>query len=97
MLADVRSIAPASAPVFAFVPYPRDLEFHLGRPVETLRTTAQLSQVCRQRTTAVLVGQPWLLPPVTVECTSRRGARHLRFEQYARGEEVNVWLIPPAR
>ena len=26
-----------------------------------------------------------------------RRARHVRFRQYARGEEVNVWLIPPVR
>jgi hypothetical protein len=32
--------APASAPVYAYVPYPLDLVFHLGRPVRWPRTPA---------------------------------------------------------
>jgi hypothetical protein len=94
--ATIRTVAP-SAPVFAYVPYPRDLEFYLGRPLETARTADQFRRVCQAEREVVFVSQPWLLPPVTVPCTRREGARHLRFRQYARGEEVNVWLIPPAR
>ncbi|MGH3066445.1 MAG: hypothetical protein ACRDOF_09115 [Gaiellaceae bacterium] len=93
----IGTLVPASTPVFAYVPYPRDLEFHLGRPVETPRTADQLRRVCQARRDVVFVSQPWLLPPVTVPCTQRDGARHLRFEQYARGGEVNVWLIPPVQ
>jgi len=95
--ASIGTVAPPSAPVFAYVPYPRDLEFYLGRPVETPRTPAELRRMCHVSREVVFVSQPWLLPPVTVRCTQRNGARHLRFAQYARGEEVNVWLIPPAR
>ena len=92
----IRASAPASAPVLAYVPYPRDLEFHLGRPVETPRTPDDLRRVCQAPREVVFVSQPWLLPPVRVPCTERDGARHIRIRQYARGEEVNVWLIPPA-
>lgn len=95
--ASIKTLAPPSAPVFAYVPYPFDLEFFLGRPVERPRTSAELSRVCEAAREVVFVSQPWVLPTVTVPCTKREGARHLRFAQYARGEEVNVWLIPPSR
>jgi len=95
--ASIKTRAPPSAPVFAYVPYPFDLEFFLGRPVERPRTSPELSRVCEAAREVVFVSQPWLLPTVTVPCTKREGARYLRFAQYARGEEVNVWLIPPSR
>jgi hypothetical protein len=95
--ATIRAVAPPSAPVYAYVPYPRDLEFYLGRSVEVPRQPTELRRLCEAEREVVLVSQPWLLPPVTVPCTQREGARHIRFRQYARGEEVNVWLIPPAR
>ena len=90
----IEANASTSTPVFAYVPYPRDLEHYLGRPVETPRTAGQLERMCESRRDVIYVSQPWILPPVTVPCTQRDGARHLRFEQYARGGEVNIWLIP---
>ncbi|MBM2821315.1 MAG: hypothetical protein HW413_61 [Thermoleophilia bacterium] len=91
----IRALAPPSAPVFAHVPYPRDLEFYLGRPVETPRTTDLARRVCDAPREAVVITQPWILPPVTIYCTQRKGARHFRFRQYARGGEMNVWFVPP--
>jgi hypothetical protein len=41
--------------------------------------------------------QPFALQPVAVPCLTRTGVRHYRFEQYARGDEMNVWFIPQAR
>ena len=95
--ATIRTVARPTAPVFAYVPYPRDLEFYLGRSVEVPRQPDELRRVCQAEGEVVFVSQPWLLPPVSVPCTQREGARHIRFRQYARGEEVNVWFIPPAR
>ena len=95
--ATIRALAPPSAPVFAYVPYPSDLEFYLGRPVERPRTPDHVRRVCNASGEAVLVTQPWLLPPVTIRCTARTGARHFRFRQYARGGAIDVWLIPPNR
>ena len=99
-LRDVASViserAAASAPVFAYVPYPLDLVFHLGRPVEWPRTPAEARRVCDVGTEAVLVSQPWLLQPAEVSCTSRPGTQHVRFEQYAHGGRTDVWIIPPA-
>jgi len=94
--ATIGAVAPPSAPVFAYVPYPRDLEFYLGRPVERPRTAGQLRRMCQSHREVVFVSQLWLLPRMPVRCTERKGVRHLWFAQYARGGEVNVWLIPPA-
>jgi hypothetical protein len=92
----IRSLVPASTPVFAHVPYPNDLEFHLGRSVVPIRTEADARRVCAARTPAVYVDQPYLVGGVTVACTDLPHARHYRFEQYARGDEIDVWIIPPA-
>ena len=92
--ATIRALAPPSAPVFAYVPYPRDLEFYLGRRVESPRTPDEARRVCDAPREAVLVTQPWIFPPATIPCTQRRGVRHYRFEQYARGEHIDVWFVP---
>jgi hypothetical protein len=91
----IRTLAPSSTPVFAHVPYPRDLEFYLGRPVETPRPTDLARRVCDAPREVVVVTQPWILAPVAIPCTQREGARHVRFKQYARGGEMNVWFVPP--
>jgi hypothetical protein len=90
----IRTDASPSAPVLAYIPYPRDLELQLGRPVEPVRTPAHALRVCEARRDVVFVAQPWILPPVSIPCTERAGARHYRFEQYARGGAIDVWLIP---
>jgi hypothetical protein len=45
---------------------------------------------------AILVVQPWVLEPAQFPCTKRTGTRHIRLEQYARGDAIDVWLIPAA-
>ena len=95
--ATIGTLAPPSTPVFAYVPYPNDLEFFLARPVVVPQSSAELRRVCLAQREVVFVSQPWLLPQVTIPCTEREGAQHVRLEQYARGGEINVWLIPPAR
>jgi MFS family permease len=92
----ITSLVPAATPVFAHVPYPLDLEHFLGRPVNRAWSSAQAAEVCASRQLAVYVDQPFLVPEVDVPCTSRDGVRHYRFEQYARGNEIDVWVIPPA-
>jgi hypothetical protein len=34
---------------------------------------------------------------VEVSCLERAGVEHRRFRQYARGDEMNVWFVPPGR
>ena len=92
----IRTVAPLSAPVFAYVPYPRDLEFYLGRP---WRHPERLSSSAW----SVRSNAKWSSSASRGCCRrdrslhAARGTRNFRFEQYARGEEVNVWLIPPVR
>ena len=86
----------ATTPIYAYVPYPHDLEAYLGREVEWPRSAVEVRAVCELEREAVLVTQPWILQPVEVPCTSRAGAHHRRFEQYARGGRLDVWLVPPA-
>ncbi len=88
--------SPASAPVLAYVRNPEGLAYYLERPVRHLRQPDQVAAtVCGGRDTVVYVMQPFALQPVDVPCLVRTGARHYRFEQYARGDEINVWLVPP--
>ena len=87
---------PASAtPVYAYVYHPGDLEFHLGRRVTQTRTSAELSRACSQAETTVLVVQIWLLDAISMPCPDRDGLRHTRFDQYARGDAIDMWVIPP--
>jgi hypothetical protein len=86
-----------STPVYAYMPYPADLEFHLGRNVTGLRKADETTIVCGEPDTAVLVEQPWFWPEASIPaCAERRGAQRFRFDQFARGEETDVWIIPPA-
>jgi hypothetical protein len=92
----IRTVVPPSTSVFAHVPYPYDLQFHLGRPVIWTWAPDDARDVCDASRLAVYVDQPFLVPDADLECTRRDGTRHYRFEQYARGHEINVWVIPPA-
>ncbi len=96
-VATIRDQAPASAPVFTYMLQPGDLAFYLNHPVLKIRTPAGISRVCNRREEAVLVVHSWRLAPVSIPCAQRPGTRHYRFEQYARGGEMSVWFIAPAR
>ena len=75
------------APVYAHVPYPGDLEYHLGRRVIAVyshdarsRESANRTTTCRATST-----RSWLIRPADSSCLSRPGTEHYRFRQYARG------------
>jgi hypothetical protein len=90
----IRNAVPLSTPVFAHLAYPHDLAFHLGRPVTASWTPAEAREVCDADRLAVYVDQPYLVPSASVPCTERPGTRHYRFRQYARGQRIDVWIIP---
>jgi hypothetical protein len=92
----IMNLVPAATPVYAHVPYPQDLAFFLRRPVGGVWTPAEAEEVCSEREVAVYVDQPFLVPGADVSCTRREGARRVHFDQYARGHEIDVWIIPPA-
>jgi hypothetical protein len=91
----IDALAPESTPVIAYIPYPKDLEHYLGRPVENPQAPAAARRVCERPREVIFVYQPWAFEPAAVPCTQRAGVRHLRFEQYARGGYIDVWLLPP--
>ena len=93
----IREQAPSSAPVYAFMPYSTDLAFHLGRSVHQLSRSADPAVVCHSGRTSVYVAQPWFWPAAPIPgCVTRRGTRQHRFEHYARGGELDLWIIPAA-
>jgi hypothetical protein len=78
------------------MPYPADLAFHLRREVVPVTQPADTARVCDEPEQAVLVTQPWFWQPAPEPlCVARRGARHYRFHQDARGKETDVWVVPP--
>jgi hypothetical protein len=90
--------ASRTTPVVAYVRRPENLSFYLGRPVRGLNGDSPVaSVVCGVHGPAVYVTQPFALEPVRVPCLGRPGVLHFRFEQYARGGEMNVWFVPPGR
>jgi hypothetical protein len=92
----IREHSAPTTPVYAYVPYPRDLERYLGKAVVRPRTPPEVRAVCTLGRDVVLVTQPWILEPVAIPCASRMGIRRQTLEQYARGGRMDVWLIPPA-
>jgi hypothetical protein len=44
----------------------------------------------------VLVTQPFGIRDVDVPCLDRPGVVRHRHRQYTRGDEINVWIVPPA-
>ena len=92
----IRAGAASSVPVFAYMLQPGDLAFYLEKPVKKVRSPAAVSKLCSLPQETVLVVHAWRLPPLDAPCLARPGTRHYRFEQYARGGEMNVWFIPAA-
>ena len=89
-----RETAPGT-PVLAYIRNPEGLDFYLNRPVRTLDSTDVRANVCESEELVAFVTQPFGIPDVEVSCLDRAGTRHLRARQYARGGEMNVWLVPP--
>jgi hypothetical protein len=90
-----RSVDPAT-PVIAHVPYPLDLSHFLDRPVTSAWTNAEARLVCRLDRRVVYVDQPYLVPRAVLPCLDRPGVRRYRYEQFARGGRIDVWIVPTA-
>jgi hypothetical protein len=85
----------STTPVFTRLHLPAGFVFYLHRPVSPLRPATAAARVCGSRVEVAYVVQPFLLRQVVVPCLARPGVRHLRFRQYTRGGEIDVWLVPP--
>jgi hypothetical protein len=75
---------------------PRNLEHYLGRQVVLLSAGEVSDRVCASAEPVAYVTQPFAIPRVELACLGRPGVEHYRFQQYARGGEMNVWLVPPS-
>jgi hypothetical protein len=76
---------------------PTNLAFYLDRPVEALAADEVRARVCGRERAVFYAMQPFALEGVSVPCLRRPGVQHYRFRQYARGDEMNVWFVPPSR
>jgi hypothetical protein len=93
----IQAQASPTTPVLTRLHLPEGLVFYLGRPVHPLGRADAAARVCGSPVEVAYVMQPFLLDPVDIPCLSRRGVTHVRLEQYARGDEIDVWLVPPRR
>ena len=84
------------AMVLAYMRNPQNLAFYLDRPVQALETGDVAARVCGEDSAVFYVMQPFTLDEVAVPCLDRPGVESYRFRQYARGDEMNVWFVPPA-
>ncbi|HSF60459.1 MAG TPA: hypothetical protein VLA69_02075, partial [Gaiellaceae bacterium] len=95
---DVAAMIEREGPVavLAYVRNTEGLAHYLQRPVRHLQQANEVAAaVCGSSEAVAFVMQPFALRPVNVPCLRRTGVRHHRFEQYARGDEMNVWFVPP--
>lgn len=83
--------------VLAYMLRPRDLDFYLDAPFRTLEPGDVVSSVCAADRDVVYVTQPYGVPRVSLPCLQRPGVRHRRLEQYAAGDQIDVWFVPHAR
>lgn len=90
----IREVAAESTPIIAHVPYPPDLTHYVGRPVSWAWTESEARQACDVDREVVYVDQPYLVPAASLPCLDRAGVRHFRFPQYARGDRIDVWVVP---
>ena len=90
----IESRTPATTPVYASLKDTPGLDFYLDRPFQVLESSEVVARVCESDRPLVYVTQPWAIRAVDVPCLQRDGVEHYRFVQYARGGEINVWLVP---
>jgi hypothetical protein len=81
--------------VLIYMRNPQNLEYYLERPAVELTPDEVVTRVCSGTEIVAYVTQPFGIPSVEVPCLSRAGTEHHRLEQYARGDEIDVWFVPP--
>jgi len=91
----IEAKTPPHALVLAYLHNPDDLAFYLRRPIHALGPGNVARRVCGAHVPVAYVYQPFGIRPVNVPCLARPGVIRYRFRQYARGDEMNVWIVPP--
>ncbi|HEU4970935.1 MAG TPA: hypothetical protein VFT35_03230 [Gaiellaceae bacterium] len=82
--------------VLVYARNPQSVGFYLDGPLLDLRGRDVAGAVCGQSAPVFYVVQPFTLGAVDVPCLDRLGVERSHFRQYARGDETDVWLVPPA-
>jgi len=90
----VQTQTAATTPVLARLHLTEGVAFYLRRPIVQLTRDNAATRVCASHGEVAYVAQPFLLQPVEIPCLARAGVRHFRLRQYARGGEIDVWLVP---
>jgi hypothetical protein len=85
------------APVLVYTLLPEGVAFYLDEPIQAMTTSTVERRVCSAPRPVVYVMQPMTIKLVDVACLGRPGVRQYRLRQYARGGEIDVWFVPPAR
>ncbi len=83
--------------LLATVRHTNSIEFYLRRPLPTVAPSQVVHRVCDATRPVVYVRQVWAITLVRVPCLKRGGVERYRLRQYARGGEIDVWIIPPGR
>jgi hypothetical protein len=91
----VERVTPNAAPVLAYLRNPDGLAFYLRRPFTALGRDDVSDAVCVNGTPVVYVHQPFGVDEIDLPCLERPGVRHYAHRQYARGDVIDVWLVPP--
>jgi hypothetical protein len=86
---------PADTPVYGRIKDPAGLDFYLDRAVRIVPAAEVASRVCHSDRAVVYVLQPWATATPDVPCLARHGVDYYRLRQYARGGEIDIWLVPP--
>jgi hypothetical protein len=94
--AEVVHAGPPGVPVYAYIRHASNLEFYLGSPVQVVDSRDIEERVCGASRPVFLVEQPFDHDPIHLSCFDRTGVEPTAFRQYARGDVMNVWLVPPA-
>lgn len=82
--------------LLATVKHPNSIEFYLRRPLPIVETSQVVRRVCEAKRPVVYVRQIWAITLVRVPCLKRSGVEHYRLRQFARGNHIDVWVVPPA-
>jgi hypothetical protein len=88
----IQQNARPEARVYHAMVEPRSVAFYLGRPLDSAPSQAVF---CSAREPVVLVHQRFMLQAPGLSCLDRPGVRQYRVEQYGRGREIVVWIVPP--
>lgn len=85
-----------SIPVLAYLRNEEGLELYLDRPFRALEPENVAGAVCANEAPVFFVTKPFGIREVELPCLDRPGTRLRRFPQYARGNRMDVWFVPPA-